>query len=146
MGQLTLPPLTPASRIYFDTNPFIYSIERVEPFRSILLPLWESVARSGARIVTSELSLLEVLVGPIKAANVDLQTEYRRLLTSEVVQLAPITRDILLKAAELRAAHRVKTPDAIYAATFVLTPCSHFVTFDTALKSILGRDTVLDLS
>ena len=38
MGPLILPPGGP---IYVDANAIIYSVERIEPYRSLLMPMWE---------------------------------------------------------------------------------------------------------
>ena len=35
MGSLTLPSIGP---IYLDANGFIYSVERIEPYRTVLEP------------------------------------------------------------------------------------------------------------
>ena len=43
MGPLTLPTHGP---VYLDANGFIYSVERVEPYRTLLEPMWRQ-ARAG---------------------------------------------------------------------------------------------------
>jgi hypothetical protein len=43
MGTLTLPDAGP---IYLDANGFIYSVERIEPYRSLLEPMWRQ-AQAG---------------------------------------------------------------------------------------------------
>ena len=37
MGSLMLPPSGP---VYLDANGFIYSVERIEPYRTLLEPMW----------------------------------------------------------------------------------------------------------
>ena len=56
MGALTLPDSGP---IYLDSCGFIYSVERVEPYRTLLEPMWRQAAAGKFVIVTSELTVLE---------------------------------------------------------------------------------------
>ena len=41
MEPLTLPANGP---VYLDANGFIYSVERVEPYRTLLEPMWRQAA------------------------------------------------------------------------------------------------------
>jgi len=45
MGSLTLPE---AGLVYLDANGFIYSVERIEPYRTLLSPIWEQAAQLRA--------------------------------------------------------------------------------------------------
>ena len=63
MGELALPA---SGTVYLDANCFIYSIERIDPFRAILDSIWQAVSVGQITVVTSELTLLEVLVKPLK--------------------------------------------------------------------------------
>jgi predicted nucleic acid-binding protein len=63
VGALTLPT---SGTVYLDANCFIYSIERIDPFRAILDTLWQAVSGGRITVVTSELTLLEVLVSRLK--------------------------------------------------------------------------------
>ena len=50
-----------------DTAPFIYYIEENESFLPVVAPLFEDVAAGRREVVTSTLTLLEVLVVPYRA-------------------------------------------------------------------------------
>lgn len=63
MGRLTLPL---SGRIYFDANCFVYSLERISPYDAALERVWEAAYAGKARIVTSQLSLLESTVQPLR--------------------------------------------------------------------------------
>jgi predicted nucleic acid-binding protein len=54
------------------------------------------------------------------------------------MRLLPITRPILLEAARLRAATKLKTPDAIHAATAMDAGCALFVT-TTPVSAVLEK-------
>ena len=73
---------------------------------------------------TSEITLSEVLVGPLRRADHDLLERYRLLFRhAEIIQLVPVTRAILERAAELRAVSAMRLPDAIHVATALATGC-----------------------
>jgi len=55
VGPLTLPP---TGSIYADSNVFIYSIERIDPYRTVLDDFWLEVRTKQAAVITSELALL----------------------------------------------------------------------------------------
>jgi len=87
-------------------------------------------------IVTSELTLLETLVQPIKQNNRTLISAYETLLTKTEIKLFPITLDILRESADLRANQNLKTPDAIHFATALTSNCKFFLTNDAAFRRI----------
>ncbi len=66
MGSLSVPA---SGRIYLDASAFIYSIERHPVFGSLLDPMWAALAASAAQIITSELTVLESLVLPLRAGS-----------------------------------------------------------------------------
>jgi predicted nucleic acid-binding protein len=132
VGELTLPT---SGTVYLDANSFIYSIERIDPYRGVLDTLWQAVSLEQFTVVTSELTLLEVLVKPLKVGDVTTATTFRTVLRhSPDVQMLPITQTVLEKAASLRATMNIKTPDAIHAATALLNGCGLFVTNDSTFR------------
>ncbi len=66
MGQLTFPA---GSRVYLDTAPIIYSVEKHLDYWPILEPLCIAAKTNEIKILTSELALLEVLVLPVRLSN-----------------------------------------------------------------------------
>ena len=97
-------------------------------------------------LVTSSLTLLEVLVVPYRAGNRQLAERYEHLLTrSRGVRLIDLTRDELRAAAQLRAATGLKTPDALQLTAALGAGCTAFVTNDRRLPVVPGLH-VLQLS
>ena len=89
MGAIVLPDRGP---IYMDACGFIYSVERIEPYRALLEPVWRWAQTGQSAIVTSELSIVETLVKPLREGDVVLQRLFRDLLNSSEVRLAPTAR------------------------------------------------------
>jgi predicted nucleic acid-binding protein len=135
-----------SGRIYLDTNIFVYALEGYEEFRPRLTTLFETIDRGSLRAVTSELTLAEVLVKPLLDRSRERESAYNQALrSSPALDIVPVTREVLVAAARLRAEHGLKLPDAIHAATAQLSDCQQFLTNDTRLRN-LPRLTVLLLS
>jgi len=116
------------------------------PYYPLLDTVWQDIHTQGRQILTSELTLLETLFKPIRDSDQTLETAFRTvLLTSPDVQLAPITRGILSRAAHLRATTSLKTPDAIHAATALEVGSAVFLTNDPVFRRVSGL-TVMVLS
>jgi predicted nucleic acid-binding protein len=86
--------------------------------------------------VVTELILAEVLVLPLRNADVELARFYRRLLTDlHAFRLVPISRGIVMEAARLRSLTHLKLPDAIHLATATRTGAKSLVTMDARIRS-----------
>jgi hypothetical protein len=74
MGTLTLPTTGP---IYLDAGGFIYSVKRIEPYCTLLEPLWRQAQAGQFVIVSSELVVLETLVKPLREGDTVLRDAER---------------------------------------------------------------------
>lgn len=129
----------PAGRVAVDTAVFIYLIEEHPTFLPVVAPLFRRADRGGGSLVTSALTLLEVLVTPYRAGNRSLADRYEALLTrSRGIELIALTQQQLRAAAQLRAATGVKTPDAMQLAAAIGAGCRALVTNDRRLPSLPG--------
>jgi predicted nucleic acid-binding protein len=117
-----------------DTAPLIYFIEQSPGRIEKLRPFFAAAGREHLRLTTSVVTLLEVLVQPLRNARA-----YRDiLLRSPALRTIPIDRGAAEEAARLRAAYNLRTPDAIQVATAIQSGASHFLTNDAALARISG--------
>jgi predicted nucleic acid-binding protein len=140
MGALTLPT---AGLVYIDAMILIYTVERYPAYWPLLEPLWQAAQAGKIEIVSSELTLLETLVGPLKSGNTTLEQAFENALLGTEMRLLPITQAILREAARLRATTRLKTPDALHAATARQAGCVLFVTNDAAFRGLGGLPVVI---
>ena len=122
-----------------DTAIFIYFIEKNPRFLPLIDPLFREADDGTRELVTSALTLLEVLVVPLRARNRSLADRYEALLTrSRGIRLVDMTRDQLRAAAQLRATTGFKTPDALQVAAAIGAGCRTFLTNDRRLPSVSG--------
>jgi predicted nucleic acid-binding protein len=123
--------------IGLDTAPLIYYIEENPKYLSTLQPFFEALDRREFSIVTSTITLLEVLVHPIRQNNHQLVQQYRNILSNAVgIEMFPLDINISEYAAQLRGEYNIRTPDAIQMATAIQAGATYFLTNDIALPEI----------
>ena len=126
MGALTLPA---SGLVYIDTMTLIYTVERFPAYWPLLEPMWLAAGAGTFEIISSE---------PLKSGNAVLQQAFEDALSGSDLRLLPITQPILREAARLRATTKLRTPDALHAATAMNAGCALFVTNDIAFRGIRG--------
>ena len=125
--------------VAIDTAVFIYFIEEDLQYLPLIEPLFREADEGARELVTSALTLLDVLVVPCRAGNQGLADRYEALLTrSRGIHLVDMTRDQLRAAAQLRAVTGVKTPDAFQLVAALSTNCTTFVTNDRRVPDVPG--------
>jgi predicted nucleic acid-binding protein len=125
--------------VAIDTAIVIYFAERNARYVDAIRPLFEAADRGEVRLVTSAITLLEVLVIPYRAGDVVLARRYEDFLSgSRGLTLVELGRPILRAAAHLRATHGIRTPDAIQLAAALTERCGSFLTNDRRLPSLAG--------
>lgn len=119
-------------RVYLDTNFFIRFVEG----ESVpLLRVIENGEFGRWRLVTSELTLAEVLVVPIRLGRQDLISANEQILSGDdVIEVLPVTRKVLRSSAAIRASIGNKGMDAIHVATAVEADCGIFLSSDTGIR------------
>ena len=121
--------------VYFDTNVFIYSIDGYEEYTELLKDIFSHIAEHRLLVITSELTLAECLVKPVKDENIEAVMQFERHInSSESMKVRPVSREILRQSAHVRAELELKLPDAIHMATAIDQGCKTFITNDKRLK------------
>jgi predicted nucleic acid-binding protein len=133
-----------AGPVALDSSIFIYFIEENPQFLPVLEPLFSAIAAGEIAATTSSLTLLEVLVQPLRASLPALAEEYEQILRqSSGIALIPVDTRLLRLAAHLRAATAMKTPDAIQLASALIAGCTAFLTNDHRIPQVPGIRLVL---
>jgi len=105
--------------------------------------VWLAAKGKTIEIVSSDLALMETIVGPLKKGDAALVTAYEQLFCQAQTRLFPITQTILREAAKLRATTKLKTPDAIHAATATHASCALLVTNDVSFRGVTSVPVVI---
>jgi len=122
-----------------DTNCFIYLIEgeRYPHFLPLVEDLFNSVKDGKSQGLTSPITLTEIMTLPRKLGLEDLAYMYKALIINfPNLEIKPIDALIADRAAALRGAYNLRTPDALQVATGLVHGASMFVTFDKDLKRL----------
>ena len=133
MGPLILPTRGP---VYLDANGFIYSVERVEPYHTLLEPMWQQARDGEFEVASSDITVLETLVKPLRENDEVVEMLLRSMFDAHEVSLVPATRELWEDAARIRADTGLKTPDSLHAATALSTGCALFITNDTDFRRV----------
>jgi predicted nucleic acid-binding protein len=135
------------SRIFFDTNIFIYMFEGLEPARSQMLGIRRRMLERGDQIITSTMTLGELLVKPTKLGQVSLIEQYDRAIRS-TTQTVNFDAQVAWRFASLRATHNLRSADTIQLACAAHVGVDLFLTNDRRMHSLnipgIGFITPLD--
>lgn len=124
--------------VYLDANVFIYAVEGFEKYAGLCTAVLEAIEVRKIQAVTSELTLAEVLVRPLRDKRADGASVYERLIQSQFsLKVVPVSREVLVAAATLGASNGCRLPDAIHAATAQLAGSEFLFTADKSLKAPL---------
>lgn len=122
-------------RVHIDSMTFIYFIEKNPAYHPIVRPIFELLESRHLFGLSSFITLLEVMVHPIKKGRLDLAREYRdRLVRANNFVLFPVNQPIAEHGAEIRAKYEFRTPDAIQLATALRQGADAFVTNDDQIR------------
>ncbi|MCP4428393.1 MAG: type II toxin-antitoxin system VapC family toxin [Chloroflexi bacterium] len=127
-----------------DTAPLIYFIEKHSICHPLVRPFFVALAEGQFTVVTSTITIVETLVHPIRTSRLELAQRYREiLLNAPHIMTYDVSPDIAQKAAEIRANHNIRTPDAIQLATAVYAGASFFLTNDRALQKFSSLNVIV---
>lgn len=129
--------------IYLDTCILIYAMEdagaRGDSVRARI------DAHPDTVFAISPLVTLECLVGPLRTGDVELRDRYMAFIAQ--FRHLSMAEEEFVRAAELRASHNLRTPDALHLAVAQLSGCDEFWTNDSRLAAAsrgLAEDVLSD--
>jgi len=121
------------SRIFWDTNLFIYLWEDYGPLSQTVEELRKKMLRRGDQLLTSTLTLGEILVKPTVAGDAQLCRKYEDAISS-VALLIPLDAKVAKIYASIRRNRLLKAPDVIQLASAASVGADLFVTNDGHLQ------------
>ena len=125
---MNLEGLRDGATLLVDSAPIIYMLDGHPALAPRFRALFETHAAGVLRFAVTTVTIAEVLTGPLQAGNEALALRYRALLESW--RVVPLDADIAESAARLRAAYRLKLPDAIQAASALAINADALATHD----------------
>jgi predicted nucleic acid-binding protein len=121
------------SRIFWDTNLFIYLFEDYGPLSEATATLRTKMLTRGDQLLTSTFTLGEILVKPAELGDMQLCARYETAITAAALILPFDTRAARIYAS-LRSDRALRPPDAIQLACAAGTGIDLFVTNDARLQ------------
>lgn len=120
--------------IYLDSCLVIYLVEPDNPYMARIRETIE--AQPDIELAVSPLVIMECLVGPLRSRSEVLRSRYLRFFDQTTV--LSLDRPAFERAAELRADHGLKTPDALHLAAALTSGCTELWTNDRRLNRAAG--------
>jgi predicted nucleic acid-binding protein len=123
------------SKIFFDTNVFIYLFEDYEPYSSIVDAVWRRMIQRGDKLVTSAMTLGELLVKPSQLGQASVVEQYDHAIRTRA-QVISFDPQVAWRYATLRATHNIRNADAIQLACAAHFGVDLFITNDKQLHKL----------
>ena len=127
------------SRVFWDTNLFIYLIEGTGARAESVVALRRRMIERGDELLTSTLTLGELLVKPVEMDDHGLRDSYLQAM-HDGVSVLPFDAQAALRFAAIRGDRSIRAPDAIQLACAAAAGTDLFVTNDDRLsrKNVSG--------
>lgn len=122
------------SRVFWDTNLFIYLFEDFGGFTGQVATLRSRMLTRGDELFTSAVTLGEILVKPMQMGDTKAVAYYQKLLTTAAAVL-PFEEKAAVVYARLRGDRSLRPPDAMQLACAASAGVDLFITNDVRLHS-----------
>lgn len=134
--------------VFWDTNLFVYYLEGDPKFAGSVRELGLRMEVRQDRLVTSTLTVGEILVRPIREKDHETEQQYRALFSGNDIQIATFDQTAAEYYARVRQHKGIAAPDAIQLACAAAAGVDLFITNDERLsrKHIPGIDFVTSLA
>jgi predicted nucleic acid-binding protein len=124
-------------RVALDTSIFIYHLEANPRYLGLADCVFSWLDSKTSSAVTSVNTMTELLVKPYRESDEESAAKcYTLLSTYPNLEWISPTLEIADLAAEIRAIHRLRTPDALQAATSLRAKATAFLTNDSVFERI----------
>jgi uncharacterized protein len=122
------------SRVFWDTNLFIYLFEGSGTLANEVTALRSRMLARRDQLLTSAITLGEILVKPLEKGDLTTVANYQKLLATTTIVI-PFEEKAALVYARLRGDRSLRPPDAIQLACAACARVDLFVTNDARLQS-----------
>jgi uncharacterized protein len=122
------------SRIFWDTNLFIYLLERNERFSPLTRELRTKMLTRGDQLLTSTITLGEILIKPTQAGDAERCRRYERAISSAATLVAFDIKAARFYAS-IKSSRSVQAPDAVQLSCAASAGVDLFITNDNRLQN-----------
>ena len=131
-------------KIALDTSVFIYQVESNLRYIEFIRPIFSWIEQPGHSAVTSTITMTELLVQPYQNREQQRVDEFYSVLATypNLEWIAP-DLNIADLAAQFRAEYRMRTPDAVQAATAARSQATGLVSNDPIFRRVDAFETLL---
>jgi predicted nucleic acid-binding protein len=123
------------SRVFWDTNIFIYFFEDHGEAGKTARALRERMLMRGDQLITSAMTVGEILIKPRQQQDLDLCRQYERAITSTALVLS-FDLDAARRFSVLRLNRSLSPPDAIQLSCAATVDTDVFITNDSRLSGL----------
>lgn len=136
------------ANVFWDTNLFIYLLEDSPKFGQAVEDLRRTMLRRNDRLLTSAMTVGEVLVKPVSTRNTVLANRYRKFFDSSHMTISVFDLAAAEAYARIRADRSIQPADAIQLACAASAEVDLFITNDDRLsqKNVPGINFITSLS
>jgi uncharacterized protein len=121
------------SRIFWDTNLFIYLLEDKGELTARVSRLRRSMLARGDQLLTSALTLGEILVKPVQCGDLERARRLEEAITMRA-QILPFDLKAARIFAQVRRDRSIRAPDAVQLACAAAAGADLFITNDDRLQ------------
>lgn len=125
------------AKIFWDTNLFIYLFENHAEWAPRVIDIREKMLERGDQLLTSWLTVGEVLTKPKELRDVILEKSYLNFFVSGSVEVVPFDLKAAQRYSEIRSRERLRPADAIQLACAAAAGSDLFVTNDGRLSRLV---------
>lgn len=126
-----------SSRIFLDTAPIIYFLDKKEPYFEKLLDFFFDNSQDNSQFYTSAITNTEFLTIPYRNKDEEKIESYNKFLNLLDFKIIDINSEISRIAAKIRAKYQyIKTIDSLQIASSIEYGCDLFFTNDKQLKQV----------
>lgn len=122
------------SRIFWDTNLFIYLLGPKEEFSALTKELRVKMLRRGDQLLTSTITLGEILVKPSQAGDAERCRKYERAICAAAT-VVPFDIKAARHYASIKSARSVRASDAVQLSCAASAGVDLFITNDDRLQN-----------
>ena len=127
--------MTELKRVFLDTSPIIYYLQRDEIYFEKMKRIFIELRKNRVELISSDISIAEYCVFPYRTNRMQLVEDFDKFLQVASVDIVHTSDWIAKKSAKIRAKYiAFKTMDSLQLAFALSKDCDLFLTNDKQLR------------